>query len=215
MVIEADRQVTIAITDTGAGLVERERVFEPFFTTKAFGEGSGLGLTVCKQIVETMRGHIQIESVVGGGTKVSIVLPLRASNIPKLPVLAEYVPGGRLRILVIDDEPLVRRAMKMLLAEEHDVEDAGDGESALGMIRDSQYDVILCDLMMPGVTGRDVYEGVRAQWPRLASRMVFVTGGAFIPKLVNFLESVDNLKLTKPFTREQALAIVQHAHRRV
>ncbi|HEY5921197.1 MAG TPA: response regulator, partial [Kofleriaceae bacterium] len=76
------------------------------------------------------------------------------------------------------------------------------------------YDVILCDLMMPGVTGRDVYERVRTQSPAVAARMVFVTGGAFIPALASFLDSVDNLKLRKPFTREQALAIVQQAYRR-
>jgi CheY-like chemotaxis protein/anti-sigma regulatory factor (Ser/Thr protein kinase) len=212
--IDVAREVTIAITDTGAGTGERERVFDPFFTTKAIGEGSGLGLSVCKQIVESMRGHIELESVVGRGTKVSIVFPLRDSQPPKPAMLAEDARGTRLRILVIDDEPLVRRTMKALLADEHDVEDAGDGESALAMIRDGRYDVILCDLMMPGVTGRDVYERVRAQWPRLAGRMVFVTGGAFIPTLASFLESVDNLKLRKPFTSEEALAIVQHAHQR-
>jgi len=212
--IETGSNVTIAITDTGAGIAQRERVFEPFFTTKPIGEGTGLGLSVCKQLVESMRGHLELESTVGSGTRISIVLPLRSTHLPKPPALAEEVRGERLRILVIDDEPLVRRAMTGLLVASHDVEDAGDGESALAMIRDSHYDVILCDVMMPRLSGRDVYERVRAQWPGLARRIVFVTGGAFVPTLARFLESVDNPRLAKPFTVEQVLAIVRQAHRR-
>jgi CheY-like chemotaxis protein len=124
------------------------------------------------------------------------------------------VNGERLRILVVDDEVHVRLAIKSLLASEHEVEAAADGEAALALIGAGGFDVILCDLMMPRMSGRDVYERVRERWPGLERRIVFVTGGAFIPSLASFLESVDNLKLRKPFTIEQVLELVHEAGRR-
>jgi PAS domain S-box-containing protein len=206
--IAKGREVTITITYTGAVNAEDEHVFDPFFTT------SGLGLSVCKQLVESMRGQIELVRAVDKGTRVAIRLPVRMSQQPAESVREEDARGGRLRILLIDDDPLVRRAMAELLTEEHDVDDVGDGESALAMIAETVYDVIVCDLMMPGVTGRDIYERVLAQSPSLAARIVFVTGGAFVPTLARFLDSVQNLKLRKPFDRERVLAIVQQARRR-
>ena len=208
-----DGHVTIAVSDTGAGIPaeDRERVFEPFFTTKPIGEGTGLGLSVCKRIVEGMGGHIAITRQRRGQRDEGLDRVAAPRNAPAEATGARQAHGGRLRILVIDDEPLVRRAMKMLLAEEHDVEDVPEGDAGLAMIRDTRYDVILCDLMMPGMTGRDVYERIREQSPGLARRMVFVTGGAFVPMLAKFLESVDNLKLSKPFTEADVLGAVAAA----
>jgi len=207
-------EVTIVIRDTGPGIPEPDRVFEPFFTTKPIGEGTGLGLFVAKQLVERMQGRIEIVSTGQQGTTLAIVLPRRTERVPHPVTRPDPVHGERLRVLVIDDEPHVREAMKGLLASEHDVEVAGDGESALAMVGAADYDVILCDLMMPHMNGRDVYERIRVQRPGLEQRVVFVTGGAFVPSLASFLESVDNLKLRKPFPFEHVLAIVREARRR-
>jgi len=87
--IDVDREVRIAVTDTGRGTGDAERVFEPFFTTKPIGEGTGLGLSVCKQLVEGMRGRIGLVSTVGVGTEIAIVLP-RAAEVAR-----ERPPGFR------------------------------------------------------------------------------------------------------------------------
>jgi PAS domain S-box-containing protein len=209
--IDVTDHVTLAITDTGRGIAEPERIFEPYFTTKAVDEGTGLGLSVCKQIVERMNGQIAVASTVGKGTKVTIVLPTGKAVIA--PPAAQPEPTGqtRARILVIDDEPQVRDSIEAVLAFDHDVETAGDGETALAMLEQARFDLILCDLMMPRMNGRDVYEQIARRWPGLERRIIFVTGGAFLPALAKFLESVDNLKLRKPFTVDNVLALVAEA----
>ncbi|HEY5937637.1 MAG TPA: PAS domain S-box protein [Kofleriaceae bacterium] len=207
--------ITLAIADTGRGIAEPERIFEPYFTTKGIGEGTGLGLSVCKQIVERMRGRIEVESTLHKGTKITIVLPT-ATKAHSRPV-AKSTPNVdhvRARILVIDDEPHFRASMQTLLGFDHEVDTAADGIGALRKLHDTRYDVILCDLMMPRMNGRDVFAQVARGWPGLERRIVFVTGGAFVPALARFLESVDNLKLAKPFTVEQVLAVVREARSR-
>jgi len=187
-------------------------MFEPFFTTKSAQQGTGLGLFVCKQIVERMRGRIAVVSTGVRGTKLAVTLPRRSAPLPQPAAESVRAPAAdRLRVLVIDDEPHVRRAIRNVLASEHDVEVVGDGEAALAMLATAQYDVILCDLMMPQLTGRDVYEQIRARWPGLERRIVFITGGAFVPALAAFLDSVDNPTLLKPFTIEGIREIVRQA----
>jgi DNA-binding response OmpR family regulator len=105
----------------------------------------------------------------------------------------------------------VRNVVRDTLSIEHTVDVAADGESALAAIATTDFDVILCDLMMPHMNGREVYERVRERWPGRERRIVFVTGGAFVPSLAGFLESIDNLTLFKPFTIEQVLALVREA----
>jgi PAS domain S-box-containing protein len=205
--------VQIAITDTGLGLADPDRIFEPFFTTKPQHVGTGLGLFVCKQLVERMRGRIAVVSSSIRGTKLAVTLPRRHAPLPPPPTRSARIPGDRLRVLVIDDEPHVRRAIRNVLASEHDVEIVGDGEAALAALAatTTAFDVILCDLMMPHLNGRDVYEQIRARWPGLERRIVFITGGAFVPALATFLDSVENLTLLKPFTIEGIREIVRQA----
>jgi PAS domain S-box-containing protein len=208
--IVAGADVRITITDTGPGIAHPDRVFEPFYTTKPIGEGTGLGLAVCKQLVERMRGRIEIERTGKDGTTIAITLPRREPLLPAQPI-RPCVDGTRLRILVIDDESHVRNVVRDTLAIEHAVDVAADGESALAAIAANDFDVILCDLMMPHMNGREVYERIRERWPGRERRVVFVTGGAFVPSLAGFLESIDNLTLFKPFTIEQVLALVREA----
>ncbi len=212
--IDVAEDVRISISDTGSGLRDPDRVFEPFFTTKPIGEGTGLGLSVCKQLVEGMRGHIAVVSTSPQGTTFGVTFPRRIAHSTPAPPPAPRAAGERLRVLVIDDEPLVRNAMRNLLALEHDAEAASDGETALALMATNDFDVVLCDVMMPRMNGRDVYEQIRARWPGRERRLVFVTGGAFVPALAAFLESTDNMKLRKPFTVENVLALVREAQRR-
>jgi CheY-like chemotaxis protein len=195
----------VAITDTGTGIpaqVQR-RVFEPFFTTKPVGQGTGLGLAVCHGIVESLGGRIELDSEVGLGTTVRVCLP--AASTAFVPVQAPAAnrtvrASGRGRVLVIDDEPLLGAALRRMLEQDHDVTVITDAAQALGelaMVHD--YDVVLCDLAMPGITGMDVFEQVRARDPKLADRFVFLTGGAWSPRAREFLEGVPNPQVGKPF----------------
>jgi len=113
-------------------------------------------------------------------------------------------------VLVIDDEPNVRQALKAVLAlAKHTVELAPDGAAALALLETAEFDVIVCDLMMPDMNGRDVYERIRARHPGLEHRIVFVTGGAFVPSLETFLDSIDNPRLNKPFTIDQVHTLIR------
>ena len=203
--------VTIHIGDTGPGLADPERAFDPFFTTKPMGEGTGLGLTISKQLVERMGGRIEVVTTSSRGTELAVMLPRGRLQAARSAPPTTHVAGERLRILVIDDEARVREAIAELLTTEHDVDSAADGESALALLDAGDYHVILCDLMMPRMNGRDLYEQIRVRKPGLERRVVFITGGAFVPALATFLESVTNLKLRKPFTAEHVLALVQQA----
>jgi len=210
--VEVDSAVTLTVTDTGAGIAaeDRTRVFEPFFTTKPVGEGTGLGLSICKSIVESMKGRIEIASESGVGTAISVRLPIGTVPRPEpAPSGAATVVARRLRVLVIDDEPKLRESLRMLLRDFHDVDDTDGGDHVLAMLRERDYDAVLCDLMMPRMNGRELYERIRECHPGLERRIVFVTGGAFIASLATFLESVDNPKLLKPYSLVEVLAALQ------
>jgi PAS domain S-box-containing protein len=211
--------VVVAVVDTGPGIPPhvRERVFDPFFTTKPVGEGTGLGLSVCRSIVEGLGGRITIESAPGAGTRVEVTLrehqrQLRVEPVREPVVALATHDGPSMHVLVVDDEPLVRRVLSMVLEPYHEVTCVEDGIEALEALDDQPpYDVILCDLMMPGMNGREVHDEIRRRRPGMERRIVFVTGGAFVPHLAEFLEAVDNLKLLKPFDVQQVLAAVRIA----
>jgi PAS domain S-box-containing protein len=176
----------IEIRDTGAGMGPDviKRIFDPFFTTKA-GIGTGLGLSICHGIVNSLGGQIQVESELGKGTTFRVLLPA-AAPVEKIgAAIAAGVPETarpRLhgRILVIDDEGMLLRAIKRILEDEdHEVTCIESAREALTLIDGGQrFDVILSDLMMPTMTGMEFYERLLAQHPEVARRVVFISGGA-------------------------------------
>jgi two-component system cell cycle sensor histidine kinase/response regulator CckA len=101
---------------------------------------------------------------------------------------------------VVDDEPKIREVMRLLLGEAHEVVDVGGGEPALAELARGSFDVVLCDLMMPGMNGMDLYRAIRERHPGLERRIVFVTGGAFSAEVRGFLDAIPNPRLFKPFT---------------
>jgi CheY-like chemotaxis protein len=116
------------------------------------------------------------------------------------PMVDTTTQRERWRVLVIDDEPAIGRLLKNLLAK-HEVEVVSSGESALERLREGgDYDVIICDLTMPGISGIDVHAWISTERPGLEQRMVFITGGAFTETSAAFLDTVPNSRLDKPFT---------------
>ena len=205
--------VVVEIRDTGGGIAaaDRDRIFEPFVSTKPFGAGSGLGLPICKSIVTEHEGDIRVESEVGRGTRVVVRLPAHrvASEEPRDAANAgaavapdAAAPAGRGRILVVDDEAPIRAMMKRLLGKQHEVVAVGSGKEARALLDgDRAFDVILCDLMMPSMSGMDLHAWLAERDPALAERVVFVTGGAFTPRAAEYLAKVGNLTLDKPVDR--------------
>ncbi len=213
---EANR-VIIEVTDTGCGMAPDvlERIFEPFFTTKTVGEGTGLGLSICHGIVNSLGGQIQVESAVGKGSVVRVLLP-PATHERREVALAGPVASPtretvlRGRILVIDDEKTVLRALKRILAD-HDLVCTESAREALGMIeRGETFDLIFSDVMMPMMTGIEFYETLLERNLELARRVVFISGGAVTAKVESFLRSVPNLRIEKPFEVVNLRETVQH-----
>ena len=208
--------VAAEIVDTGEGMTEEQlrRAFEPFFTTKAAGQGTGLGLSIAQRIVHEHDGRIEIDSRVGAGTTVRVILPVAAE--PGRVSMSKTVtpwegPRKRLRILAVDDEAAVLRVLETLL-EAHQVRCVSSGRAALEQIAaDPHWDVVLCDVMMPELTGAAVYEQVKASHPQLARRFVFITGGVFSADTRGFLENLEVPCLFKPFRLEELLRTIEVA----
>ena len=190
------------VEDNGPGIPEEnlERIFDPFFTTKPVGVGTGLGLSICHGLIESMDGSLTVRSQVDEGTTFRVTLKCSQEKAPgsvrRGPSLR---PDIRARVLIVDDEPLILRSVARLLRDQHDVETAHNGVEGLAKIReDGPFDLVVCDLMMPEMTGMDLHQAVKAYDPDIASRFVFLTGGAYTEQAKKFLAGVDNPKLDKP-----------------
>ena len=199
---DAAGRAVAEIRDTGPGIPREtlQRIFDPFFTTKEVGQGSGLGLSIAHSIVESLGGEISVESRVGKGTTFRVVLPPAKARVSKKAPTAQPVSARRGRVLVIDDEPAIGRVVSRVLRDEHDVFVVTDAREAHArVVAGEAFDVVFCDLMMPGMTGMEFFELVREINPELARRIVFVTGGAFTPRTTEFLNRTSNATLSKPF----------------
>ncbi len=196
-------QVIVEIVDTGSGMDgnTRDRIFDPFFTTKEVGKGTGLGLSISHGIVTTLGGKIEVESEIGKGSKFRISLPAMEPKPDTAAAVAARIEATPpRRILVVDDEELVARNLARMLSP-HRVDVAGSGREALDRCASGRYDVVLCDLMMPDVTGMEVYTQLVAADPSAASKFLFMTGGAFTDKARDFLDKVPTRCLEKPISK--------------
>ncbi len=211
---EEQGYVHITVSDTGEG-IEPEllpKLFEPFFTTKQVGTGSGLGLSICDNIVSAMGGDIQVQSTRGVGTRIQVRLPKVEPGTAQVAPPAAAAPAAPLRrgrIMIVDDEPQVGRSLRRLAERSHDVLLCTSGREAIALLEnDQRFDLILSDLMMPEVTGMDLHDWVGRHHPALARRMVFMTGGAFTPRAAAFMERTEAPTLLKPFGHAEFNAVL-------
>lgn len=206
-----DDTVVVEISDNGPGIDPDvlPHIFDPFFTTKNDGSGTGLGLPISRSVVHGLGGRLSVRSEVGEGTTFLVELPVAegqpAGARPATPA-TDVAPEDAVRasVLVIDDEPLVGKSLVRALSG-HDVVYCEHGEAALSMLEERQFDLVLCDLMMPDMTGEDVF----ARAPEAQrERFVFMTGGAFTAQARAFLEGSDNPLLPKPFSTRDVRALL-------
>ena len=205
--------VQVDVSDTGVGIPRENlnRIFDPFFTTKAPGEGTGLGLAISFDLVKRAGGTIEVESEVGRGTAFSVKLPVRQFVPPRgsRPQIATAPLGGR--VLVVEDEQHLGVAVARALASRYMVELAPDAATALERIeagRGCEYDAVLCDLRMPGMDGRALFDAVCTRWPEQARRFIFLTGAGFGSEYEPFIRTTDRPVVEKPFDMDELEEIV-------
>lgn len=212
--------VAIEIEDTGIGISEadRPRLFEPFFSTKPQDKGTGLGLFVSLGIVSALGGRIDVESHEGRGTLVRVVLPIPEGVVPVMERVSSLPPPSvkNRRLLVVDDDVLVARTLVRLLSD-HRVEVVTSGREAMAKLASegNEFDLVLCDLMMPDVTGMDLYEEVEKKHPGLAGRFVFISGGGVTERSRRFLEVHADRVLPKPIDSAQLIRLLAKRTARV
>jgi PAS domain S-box-containing protein len=208
--VAEDGRVAVEVADTGVGIPSAQlgKIFDPFYTTKPQGVGTGLGLAICQSIVAAHGGEIRVDSVEGRGSTFGVLLPVSRA-VPRADAgdAAPTVPRGR--VLVVDDEPFVLRTLERILAPLHDVATASSAAEAMARITEAAgFDAILCDVMMPGMNGMELYRALERSRPELAARVIFVTGGALVDEVRAFLERAGTPVVEKPFAPAQILAAV-------
>ena len=200
-------EAVIEVRDTGAGMGPEvlAKLFQPFFTTKPAGVGTGVGLTICRNIVESHGGRIEVESKVGQGSVFRVILPPASAVAAASAVEAVLLPVGRRgAVLIVDDDPSLASSLARCLELEHDVTTELSGRRAFDRIHAGEhFDVILTDLSMPDVTGEQLHALVAAQHPRLAERMLFMTAGGLSPETTGFSASMGARLLEKPLQLSQ------------
>jgi len=212
-------RVVVQVEDNGVGIPpdKLSKVFDPFYSTKAVGKGTGLGLSLAYGCITEHGGEIRVQSPPGQGTCFSMELPASTeqivgrADVPSIPVRTSK-PVRSCSILVVDDEPNVAEVMaEVLRAAGHRVEVAHDGREARKRIAEGGVELIITDLMMPHVSGHELYEELRQQAPELAARMIFSTGDTVSEATREFLRQTGNPYLAKPFQISALLEIVETA----
>jgi signal transduction histidine kinase/ActR/RegA family two-component response regulator len=210
-----DEHVVVAVSDTGAGIGDehRDRIFTPGFTTKAHSGGMGLGLSACQRIANEHGGRLDVQHLPDGGTCFEMALPFdtgltvierRRESQP-----ISETPRKRSRLLIVDDDAMVLSALRRRLQGRYDVVTVLGGVEALARLsEDPLFDSIICDLTMPEVDGKSLYDAIKKEHPELVDRIVFMSGGAFTPRLRKFASAVSNPVLQKPVTREDLEAMI-------
>jgi signal transduction histidine kinase len=204
--------VAISISDTGPGIAPEalERIFDPFYTTKREGSGTGLGLSISRAILQRIGGDLVVESVHGVGATFIAMIPLPARDALRdalrRSAASRHQPFAAERpasVLVVDDDVRLLRAYPRILRERYDVLVAADGQEAIDLlVSGSKVDVIVTDVAMPEVDGRQLYGWLNEQRPELARRTLFVTASLADRVYEDFLSRLGGRVLEKPVSAE-------------
>lgn len=204
----------IEVEDNARGMTPEvvERIFDPFFTTKEESARPGIGLWVSRNIVEEQRGTMTVRSQPGVGTVFTIRLTgLDPADLPvRVPPPEVRRLSSRGTILFVDDEPMLLNAFSRAFEERHEVLVAKSGQEALELLRarGGRVDAIVCDLLMPQMSGMALYDEIGELFPHLQPKMAFMSGGAFTPSARAFVERVDNPKIAKPISLDDLERVI-------
>lgn len=201
--------ILVSFKDDGPGISKKNasRLFDPFFTTRDPNKGTGLGLSICYSIVTQHGGKIYARSKLGKGATFFVELPIvtKEEQLKMAEPTAE-VPKtlSRARILVVDDDTIVQQFLTEVLGKEgHEVEIVENGEDALDRLGSEDYDVILLDVKLPGMSGIELYRSIQKSVRSLAKNVVYITGDVMSADTMDFLAKTETSCITKPFDAEQ------------
>ena len=203
-----DNIIRISFKDDGPGIAQKniKRIFDPFFTTREVGEGTGLGLSICYGIIAEHNGKIYVRSQSGKGATFIVELPI----IPNEELLPLAEPAAKPakpitgRILVVDDELSIRQLLRRILVSEgHQVDTVSSAATALNKLSSEEYDLILLDIKLPGMSGIEFYNHLKQIDSPLTERVIFVTGDIMSPDTKKFLTAVKASYIRKPFNIKQ------------
>ena len=218
---QLENTILLKFMDNGPGIEEEiiHRIFDPFFSTKQVGEGTGLGLSICFGIISEHKGRIWMENSPKGGAIFYVELPIvsvkeapstKPEQIPSITALA--LPQNPLNILAIDDEPpLLNLLSRVLTKLGHTVDTAPNGETAFKKIKAQDYDLLICDVLMPDILGPQLYEQVTQEFPQLADNFIFITGNVVDIDTRLFLEESGLPWLPKPFLPSDVEKVIAQA----
>jgi len=206
-VLAHGEQLALVVEDNGPGIPPGaiQHIFRPFYTTKQRGQGTGLGLKICSDVVTSHGGHIEVHDRVGGGASFRVVLTRVREDSGLIPLIPTRAPKPRVaearprQVFLVDDDPVFSRTMRRAL-KPHVVRTAAAASEAEVQLLDPNYspDLVLCDVFLPGRNGDTLHARIAARRPDLAERFVFVTGGALGRAEAEYLKNSDCPTLFKP-----------------
>ncbi len=204
--------VAVSVTDTGTGIPAsvRDHIFEPFFTTKPEGQGTGMGLPMVYGIVRNHGGHITVDSQEGEGSTFTTWWPLAEAAVIARDEAPPTPTAGHGHVVVVDDEPVVRQMARRLLERlGYTVSLAATGDEAMTLIRQSPDAVVLLDMVMPGLDGRETFLALRTVVP--AVRVVVSSGFSLDGRAQELLDLGARAFLQKPYTLQQLSEVIAAA----
>jgi len=229
--------VCVGVSDTGPGIPKEHltRIFDPFYTTKPVGQGTGLGLSIAYGIVTDFGGKVKIDSTENKGATVVVELPVadldegegttdaalegeldsrdvvEPLEVPVEPSETPAIPGA-VKVLALDDEPCIVELISEILAQDgHQVDVAYNGQEGLEKISNTDYDLVICDLKMPMLSGQELFKFLQENKPELAGRVVFITGDVANPSTRAFLRKSKAYVLEKPFRPGTLMRVIAKA----
>ncbi len=209
--LPSDR-IMVEIKCSGHGMVPAEQTLDPFPMSRLY-ESAGFDLALCHRLVRDDGGEILVEnSADRGPTFTLLLLPALEGADSVVSSPRPQRARQRARVLVVDDEPRIGSAIARILDPAHEVTAVYTARDAIRRLeRGEQYDVILCDILMPQMSGFDLYRSVEQIAPDAVRRIIFMTGGPFSSRGAGFLDSVPNARLEKPFSPEALRALIQRS----
>ena len=214
---EEGGQVRLEVEDNGCGIdpTHMDRLFDPFFTTKPIGVGSGLGLSICQNLVRRFGGEIAVAAQPGLGTTFRVRLPASELPLPGREMSGEFAlpgdaPAAERRLLVVDDDPGVGTAVGRMLKRLGQVLVVQSGREAIEVLSGgATFDLVLTDLLMADIDGMGLFEWIVEHRPELAGSVLLLTGGAFTARARQFVADFPNECLAKPVKRNTLLGAVE------
>lgn len=202
-----DGWLHVRVSDNGRGIPKETipRLFEPFFSTRREQGGTGLGLAIAKENAESLGGRLEVESSPGEGSTFTLSLPIRCSTAEYFSEHPRVSPTKRIHVLVVDDDTMLLRGLARALRRSFEVTATSSPKAALERISKGGIDAVLCDVMMPEMSGMELHRRLQSIQPTLAPRTVFMTGGTFAPEEERRLARLTNVVLRKPIPLDQLL----------